>query len=93
MMFFNKLFNKNKDIGTIHLFLVDSFPEQKKVIFNKPATVVYWGDGTKTVVKCQNDEEFDPEKGVALCYMKKMCGNTGRYNELLKDALKGHVYN
>ena len=28
----------------------------KKVIFNPPATIVLWGDGTKTVVKCQGDK-------------------------------------
>ena len=33
----------------------------KEVIFNDPATIVYWEDGTKTVVKCHN-ETFDEEK-------------------------------
>lgn len=28
-------------------------PKIKKVIFNNPATIVFWADGTKTVVKCQ----------------------------------------
>lgn len=83
-----KFFNKKNDIKVVHLILKDSTPEQEKVIFNKPATIVYWNDGTKTVVKCQNGEEFDPEKGIALCYMKKICGNTGRYNELIKKSLK-----
>ena len=27
----------------------------KKVIFNAPATIVFWDDGTKTVVKCENE--------------------------------------
>ena len=35
----------------------------KDVIFNGPATIVKWSDGTKTVVKTQDGEEFDPEKG------------------------------
>ena len=30
----------------------------KKVIFNPPATVVYWSDGSKTVVKCQCQGQF-----------------------------------
>ena len=37
----------------------------KNVIFNPPATVVYWTDGTKTVVKCNENDIFDPEKGLA----------------------------
>ena len=38
----------------------------KDVIFNDPATIVFWEDGGKTVVQCQNGEEFDPEKGLAM---------------------------
>lgn len=56
----------------------------KNVIFNDPATIVFWCDGTKTVVKCEN-EEFDKEKGLAMAFMKKMLGNKGRYfNEVKK---------
>ena len=31
------------------------------VIFNNPATIVFWSDGTKTVVKCDERDEFYPE--------------------------------
>lgn len=57
------------------------------IIINPPATIVKWADGTKTIVKCQNDEGYDAEKGIALCFMKKMCGNTSNYNEILKTAI------
>lgn len=50
----------------------------KKVIFNPPATVVLWQDGDKTVVKA-NNEEFDPEKGLAMAISKKALGNKGNY--------------
>lgn len=33
------------------------------VIFNGPATIVFWNDGTKTVVKCSDGDEYDPESG------------------------------
>jgi hypothetical protein len=57
----------------------------KKVVFNNPATIVLWTDGTKTVVKCQNDEIFDPEKGLAMAIAKKAFGNKGNYcNEIKK---------
>lgn len=46
----------------------------KKVIFNKPATVVIWNDGLKTVVKCQKGDRYDPEKGLAMAYVKRFCG-------------------
>ena len=57
----------------------------KDVKFNDPATIVFWADGTKTVVKCQDDDIFDPEKGLAMAITKKALGNKGNYcNELKK---------
>ena len=57
----------------------------KKVIFNPPATIVLWEDGTKTVVKAQNEDEFDSEKGLAMAISKKALGNKGNYcNEIKK---------
>lgn len=53
--------------------------EIEKVVFNPPATIILWADKTKTVVKCQGGEPFDPEKGMAMAFMKKARGNTGRY--------------
>lgn len=61
----------------------------KEVIFNEPATIVYWEDGTKTVVKCQDGDTYDKEKGLALCYMKKITGNkSGNFNKVLKEWVK-----
>ena len=58
--------------------------EIKKVIFNDPATIVFWSDGSKTVVKA-HDEPFDPEKGLAMAISKKFLGNKGNYyNEFKK---------
>ena len=51
-------------------------PVIKKVIFNDPATIVIWDDGTKTVVKCCEDDEFDPEKGLAMAISKKALGGS-----------------
>ena len=58
----------------------------KNVIFNDPATIVYWRDGSKTVVKAQ-DEPFDPEKGLAMAIVKRCLGNEGNYYELFKEWL------
>lgn len=56
-----------------------------KVIFNEPATIIIWDDGTKTVVKAQNGEVFDKEKGLAMAVVKKAFGNNGNYyNEFKK---------
>ena len=62
-------------------------PKIKNVIFNEPATIVLWADGTKTVVKCQEGEGYDPEKGMAMAISKKALGNKGNYCEVFKKWL------
>lgn len=62
--------------------------QPKKIIFNGPATIVLWDDGTKTVVKCQDGDTFDKEKGVALCFMKKSLGNKSNFNKIFKKYLE-----
>lgn len=49
----------------------------KKIIFNPPATIIFWTDGTKTVVKAHK-EPFDPEKGIAMAFFKKFVGVHGK---------------
>lgn len=57
----------------------------KDVIFNPPATIVFWKDGTKTVVKAGEFDTYDPEKGLAMAITKKVLGNEGKYyNEIRK---------
>ena len=58
----------------------------KKVKFNPPATIVFWTDNTKTVVKCKG-EDYDPEKGLAMCICKKVLGDKGNYYEVFKKWL------
>ena len=64
-----------------------NLPEIKDVIFNEPATIILWADGTKTVVKCQEGEGYDPEKGMAMAISKKALGNKGNYCEVFKKWL------
>ena len=74
------LFGDNKDNNSEELDFED-------IIINPPATIVKWNDGTKTVVKCQNGDVYDAEKGIALCFMKKMFDNKSYYNEVIKEAI------
>ena len=76
----------NSTYGT-KAFKTNYIPEIKNVIFNDPATIVFWEDGTKTVVKCQDGDEFDPEKGLAMAIVKKTYGNKGSYCNKLKKWL------
>ena len=57
----------------------------EKVHFSGPVTAVIWNDHTKTVVRCQDGEDFDPEKGLAMAIAKKMFGNKGSYFDVFKE--------
>ena len=59
----------------------------KKVIFNDPCTIILWSDKTKTIVKCGENEKYDPEKGMAMAISKKFLGNKGNYYETFKKWL------
>lgn len=65
-------------MGRIEISFIDkqtglpySLPKPTKLIVNGPATVILWDDGSKTVAKCNKDEPFDPEKGVAIAIAKR----------------------
>lgn len=68
-----------------------------KIIFNGPATIVMWTDGTKTIVRCNDDSETidDREKAVFAACAKKLLGTnaTGsnyldRINPAIEEALQ-----
>ena len=60
----------------------------KDVIFAPPATIVYWSDGSKTVVKCSEKDVFDPEKGLAMAIAKRCGGNKGSYYKEIQNWVK-----
>lgn len=64
-----------------------ALPEIDHVIFNNPATIVFWKDDTKTVVKVNTGEPYDPEKGLAMAMVKKVSGNKGNYYNTIRKEL------
>lgn len=70
---------------------MSGLPTITDVIFNDPATIVFWSDGTKTVVKCDhNYEAYDPEKGMAMAISKKMLGGKYDYYNVFKHYRKNY---
>lgn len=76
----------------------------KEVIYNNPAVIVYWSDGTKTTSKCHPEDIFDTEKGLLLCVVKKLVDSDfavktledwsepelGKNRKTLADVRKAH---
>ena len=64
-----------------------TIPEVREIRYNGPATIVFWEDNTKTVVKMQPDElYYDPDKAFAMAVCKKLFGN--KFNRHLAKAQK-----
>ena len=59
------------------------YPVIVDVIFNNPATIVFWDDGVKTVVKCQEGDVYSKETGLAMAMLKRYMGNDNTYNKEL----------
>lgn len=65
-------------------------PAIKTVHFSGPVTCVIWMDGTKTIVRAQNGEKLDPEKGLAMAVCKKVLGTNAsgsNYYDIFKQCL------
>lgn len=66
-------------------------PAYERIIFNNPATIILWKDKTKTVVKCGPNDVYDPEKGLAMCLIKKLCGNDGvMFHRTIRKMMKSY---
>lgn len=78
-------------IGGCKLELKENGIKVTKVIYHNPATIVFWSDGTKTVVKCDKNDTYDPEKGFYIACAKKLFGNDykagGKINKALAMAV------
>ena len=57
----------------------------KKIILNNQATVIFWNDNSKTVVKCMDGEKYNPLNGIAIAFMKGILDKK-TYNKLKKAA-------
>lgn len=64
----------------------------KKIIYNDAATIVYWTDGTKTVVKCNENDEYSEYAGFIAAVAKKMYGGANAINRLIdsKKVIRGN---
>lgn len=75
----------NLPITKNYNFIVDHRNYIKKVIFNNPATIIFWDDGSKTIVKCKKGEKFDKMTGFAMCCCKRFFGDEGsNYQKVFK---------
>lgn len=53
----------------------------------KRVFTVVWVDGTRTMIMLQDGDTWDTEKALAMCYVKKICGNKGAFNDIFTKVM------
>lgn len=59
----------------------------KQIIYNPPATIVFWEDGTKTVVKCSESETYSEYYGFLAALGKKIFETNSEVNRIVKTYI------
>lgn len=59
----------------------------EKVLFDPPSTVVFWSDGSQTVVKCNVHDDFDPEQGLIMAIVKRFANNDPYFYKRIQNVL------
>lgn len=57
-------------------------------VIKDTVVIVTFADGTKEKAVCSPNDEFNLERGIEICVLKKIFGGTKQYNSLIKSALK-----
>lgn len=55
---------------------------------NKKATIVFWGDGSKTVVKLADGDEFDLYAGFTAAVAKKLYGSNSALKKMINRKVE-----
>lgn len=62
-----------------------------QVIFNPPATIVHWNDGTKTVAMCSKEDVFNEEFGFAMACAKKLLRPYEKFQAHIENAYRPYL--
>lgn len=58
----------------------------KRIIYNDPATVIFWTDGTKTIVKRAKGEKFSKYTAFCAALAKKLYGNNSVVRRIVESG-------
>lgn len=91
-----KSINKIREITSASIIKAPQKPDGNIKLINvnkeKGIVAVIWKDNTVTKVQCGKYDDFDIEKGIAMCFMKKAFNNRGCYNDLIKKVIEEYSF-
>lgn len=74
------------DLKTWYSIAKDNKLKINQVIYNDPATIVYFSDNSKSVVKRHENDEFDEQTGLLMCIAKRFLGKEELHRALRKNT-------
>lgn len=77
--------------GGIRLISGNQRPEALRIIPNPPYTIVLWKDGTKTIVKCTEDDNYSVGAGFAAAVVKKLYGGKNCAGAAVRRYVAAHT--
>jgi len=63
-------------------------PKVARIFYDDVATVVFWTDGTKTVVKCPEGTPYDEYTAFCAAFTKKLYGNNSKLQREIKKKAR-----
>ena len=67
------------------MMAVDFF-KPEKIIYSGPKTIVFWRDGTKTIVSLMEGDEHDEHGAFCAAVVKKLFGSTHKVKKFLETV-------
>jgi hypothetical protein len=71
---------------TVFRVVKNEFLPPIRIIHHGPATVVFWKDGTKTVVKLMEGDVYDEYNAFCAAFVKKVYGSTNAVKKAIEAA-------
>lgn len=82
--------NINIDISAFNTvpkdYALKKYTTPHRIIVNYPATIVFWKDGTKTVVKCAAGTDPDLYSAFCAAVCKKVFGSNSHLKKVIEEA-------
>ena len=64
------------------------FIQDVKILSPNKVVQVIFKDGTSEKAVCSGEDNFSLEIGISICIAKKILGGTGKYNSVIRKAMK-----
>ena len=74
--------------GMINAIYGSKVPMVNRILVSGICTIVFWLDGTKTIVRCKADTEFNVYSAFTAALAQKIYGSNSQVNKVIKRKMQ-----